>query len=66
MRPKRPLWTSLMVAVAGGSLRATRLILGQGVDAQVKSKNGWTALKITAQLKHQDIVNVLLQSGIKD
>ena len=55
-----------MVAVAGGSLRATRLILGQGVDAQVKSKNGWTALKIAAQLKHQDIVNVLLQSGIKD
>ncbi len=55
-----------MVAVAGGSLRATRLILDQGVDAQVKSKNGWTALKIAAQLKHQDIVNVLLQSGTKD
>jgi ankyrin repeat protein len=43
-------WNPLMVDVAGGHTEITRLFLDEGAKWDVKSKAGWTALKVAFKL----------------
>ena len=54
-----------MVAAAGGHAEITRLFLDEGAKWDVKSKAGWTALKVAFKLGKKEVARQLMKAGAK-
>jgi ankyrin repeat protein len=52
-----------MVAAAGGHTEITRLFLDEGANWDVKSKAGWTALKVALKLGKKEVAQQLREFG---
>jgi ankyrin repeat protein len=58
--------TALMFAAKRGSVEGVRLLLDKGVDVNVKTKDGNSALKIAVKKGYTDIADLLRKAGAKE
>ena len=55
--------TALCLASKGGHSKVVQILLKEGADPKIQTKDGWTALMYASQNGHSKVVQILLKGG---